>query len=135
MFLILDAISMIREIRRQGRAIGLWGGFLNIPQMVGGLIFVWTIEGAAILISVIVTLVIAGQIHKRTPFSRIIGLCHIPWLGLLPWLVHRLVTVELIWPLKAWVAYVAVTILISLVFDVLDVCRYARGDRTFSWAR
>lgn len=135
MFLLLDAIRMIREIRSKGFAIRMWGGLLNLPQLIGGVIFITTVEGLAILATSILTLVVAGQIHKRNPFSRIIGICHLPWLVLLPWLIYRLQSFDHSVILKCWVYYVAVTIFISLVFDVLDIYRYARGEKTFSWAK
>jgi len=134
MFLLRDSIRMIREIRKKGTAIRLWGGALNIPQLVGGVIFIWTIEGLAVLATVILTLVIAGQIHRRAPFSRLTGLCHLPWLALLPWLVWRLVSVDQGWPLAVWLAYVSAAIAISLLFDAWDVARYLRGERRFSWS-
>ncbi len=135
MFLLLDAIRMIRDIRTQGLAIYLWGGLLNIPQLVGGLIFISTIEGQLVFATLIPTLVVAGQIHKRSPFSRLVGICHLPWLMLFPWLVYRLVNFEhSVW-LKGWAYYVAATILVSLIFDILDLYRYVRGDKTFSWAK
>jgi hypothetical protein len=60
MSLLLDPIRMIRDIRSQGLAIDLWGGLLNIPQLIGGLIFISTIEGQAILVTLILTLTVAG---------------------------------------------------------------------------
>ena len=133
-FLIKDSISMIRDIRAQGGVIGNWGGLLNIPQMIGGLIFIRTIEGIAILVTVVLTLFIAGQIHRNAPFSRAVGLCHIPWLALLPWLVFRLANYEYSAFQTGWLNYVVITISISLVFDVADVVRFLRGDRKFAWA-
>ena len=135
MFLILDAISMIKDIRAQGRAIDLWGALLNIPQLIGGLVFITHIEGQLIFAAEIIALMIAGQIHKRMRFSRLIGICHLPWLALLPWLVHRLQNFEHSALLKGWLYYVAITIFISLIFDALDLYRYVRGDRTFAWAK
>jgi hypothetical protein len=135
MSLLLDPIRMIRDIRSQGLAIDLWGGLLNIPQLIGGLIFISTIEGQAILVTLILTLTVAGQIHKQRPFSRLIGVCHVPWLALLPWLVYRLQDTEHSVPLRIWAYYVAATIFISLIFDCLDLYRYARGEKTFSWAK
>ena len=108
---------------------------MNIPQLLGGLIFIWTVEGAAILVVAVATLVIAGQIHRRMPFSRLTGLCHVPWLALLPWLVYRLLTVDHSLALDLWLIYVAITILISLIFDVLDTVRYLGGNKKFAWAK
>jgi hypothetical protein len=86
MFLFLDPLKMIREIRGLGGFIGTWGGLLNIPQVIGGLLFIRSLEGQIILVTAIFTLVVAGQIHKRAKFSRMIGICHMPWLAMLPWL-------------------------------------------------
>lgn len=135
MFLLLDALRMIRDIRRQGLVIDLWGALLNIPQLVGGLVFIAAIEAQLILAAEIVALAVAGQIHRRQRFSRLIGLCHLPWLVLLPWLGHRLMAHDHAPMLRLWLYYVAVTMLVSLVFDLADVWRYARGQRSFAWAK
>ncbi len=135
MFLITDAINMIREIRGIGGAISRWGFLLNIPQLLGGLIFIRTPEGLVVLVCVIATLFIAGQIHKRNRFSRLIGICHLPWLIMLPWLLIRMATMEHGWALTLWLAYVCITVAISLIFDVWDVARYLKGDKTFNWAK
>jgi len=134
MFLFVDAVNMIRDIRSKGTAIGLWGALLNMPQLIGGLIFVLTIEGQVILGTVILTLAVAGQIHKRQPFSRLIGICHLPWLLLLPWLAYKIQITDHGVLMKSWLVYVAATIFISLIFDILDVYRYVRGEKTFSWS-
>ena len=125
---------MIEAIRGQNWRIWLWGGLLNIPQVLGGLIFVRSAEGLLILVTVILTLLIAGQMHRREPFSRLIGLCHLPWIALLPWIVWRIMAVDHSGIQKAWMIYVVVTILVSLLFDTFDVVRYFRGDKRFSWA-
>ena len=60
----------------------------------------------------------------------------LPWLLLLlpaPWLVYRLQTGDHSLSLQLWSAYVAATIAISLIFDALDLYRYAKGQTTFSW--
>lgn len=135
MFLFFDAIKLIRDIRSKGTAIRIWGGLLNLPQLIGGIFFIATTEGLVVLVTAIVALVVAGQIHKRTPFSRLTGLCHLPWLVLLPWLIYRLQSYDHSVLMKGWLTYVAATIFISLVLDAFDVFRYLRGQRTFSWAK
>lgn len=135
MFLITDAINMIREIRRIGGAISRWGFLLNIPQLLGGLIFVQTPEGLVIVATAILTLCIAGQIHKRHRFTRLIGICHLPWLIMLPWLLMRMATTDHGWALTLWLVYVCITVTVSLIFDIWDVARYMKGDKTFNWAK
>ena len=134
MYLLRDALMMIRDIGRASRVVNIWGALLNVTQLIGGLVFITTLEGQLVLATLILTLVVAGQIHRKTPFSRLIGLCHIPWVALLPWLVYRLQTIEHPVAVQIWGYYVAATISISLIFDALDVYRYATGQRTFSWA-
>ncbi len=125
---------MVSDIKTKGLMIYLWGGLLNIPQVLGGLIFIRTVEGLVILLTVFFTLAVAGQIHKRTPFSRGIGICHLPWLVMLPWLISRITSFEQP-PIQGyWMIYVAIVVSISVIFDVNDVFRYVRGSKTFNWS-
>ena len=134
MYLLRDAFVMIRDIGSTSRVVYVWGALLNVVQLIGGLVFITTLEGQVVLATLILTLVVAGQIHRNTPFSRLIGICHVPWVALLPWLVYRLQTVEHPIELQIWGYYVTATISLSLVFDTLDVYRYTKGQKTFSWA-
>lgn len=133
MRLFADAFRMIRDVGRASRVINLWGGLLNIPQLLGGLWFVRLPEGRWVLITLVFTLLVAGQIHRARPYSRLTGLCHAPWLLLLPWLVLRLRETEHEPVLHAWIVWTLSTIAISLIFDAADVARWVRGQRTFAW--
>lgn len=113
----------------------MWGGLLNMSQLLGGLVFITKVEGLAVLITVLIMLMIAGQIHKRTPFSRLTGLCQLPWLILMPWLVYRLITFEHAVYFQAWGWLVATLMAISLAFVALDVYRYSRGHKQYSWSQ
>ena len=135
MFLVRDAFNMIRQITDQGLVIGLWGALLNIPQFIGGIAFIDSIEGKVVLVLSIGTLMVAGQMHRHKPFSRLIGLCHLPWLVMLPWLVFRLAGHDYS-PLHGyWIHYVVGVVAISLIFDTADIVRYIRGDKSFSWVK
>jgi len=134
MYFLRDALLMIRDIGNTSRVVYVWGALLNVIQLIGGFVFITTLEGQVVLATLILTLGVAGQIHRKTPFSRLIGICHVPWVALLPWLIYRLQTVEHPVELQIWGYYVAATIAVSLMFDALDVYRYAKGQRTFSWA-
>ena len=58
MNLLLDPFRMIGDINRQGGVIPIWGALLNIPQAIGGLVFITAIEGQLILATVIATLLV-----------------------------------------------------------------------------
>ena len=78
MALISDALNMIGDIRNVGGGVSVWGRVLNIPQIVGGLAFITSAEGVIVLVTVLLTLAVAGQIHKTAPFSRLTGMCSRP---------------------------------------------------------
>ena len=67
--------------------IRLWACFYPLPQIVGGLIFIQSLPGLVILLGRLLSGVIASQVHKRTPFSKLMGpLGHAHWvlIGPLP---------------------------------------------------
>ncbi|MGI9355310.1 MAG: hypothetical protein ACR2PF_09160 [Rhizobiaceae bacterium] len=134
MFMFQDVFQMISDIRDKSLGVWIWGGLLNIPQFLGGLYFITAIEGLLVFVTLVLTQLIAAQIHRRFAFSRLIVFCHLPWLALLPWLTYRLVHYGHDLPFRLWLYYVSVTILISLIFEFIEAYRYLRGDKTFSWA-
>jgi hypothetical protein len=129
-----DVLKMIRDIRSASPLVDAWGAALNLPQIVGGLLLLGTLEGRLVLGTVLLTLVLASHIHKRAPFSRSIALCHLPWLALAPWLFHRLQSTSHGTAFQLWGYYVLVTILISLVLDGHDLFLYWRGATTYAWS-
>ena len=48
MFVIKDLLKMIRDIRSANKNVGIWGRALNMPQILGGLVLIYTLEGVAI---------------------------------------------------------------------------------------
>ena len=83
--------------------VDVWGAVLNVPLLLGGLLFATHIEGQLILATEIVSLVVAGQIHKRRPLSRLIGTCHVLWVPLIPFLLYRAAAANLDFWLLSWV--------------------------------
>ncbi|MEM9571325.1 MAG: hypothetical protein AAF996_07655 [Pseudomonadota bacterium] len=107
--------------------IRLWATFYPLPQIIGGLIFVQTAPGLVILLGRILSGVIASQIHKRAPFSKLMGpLGHAHWLLIVPYLGHQLVTQDLSPPLFWFISYVVATTLISGVIDVFELRLYLK---------
>ena len=107
--------------------IRLWATFYPLPQIIGGLIFINTSAGLVILTGRILSGVIASQIHKRAPFSKLMGpVGHAHWLLILPFLVHQLMTQDLSPPLFWFISYVIATSLISAVIDVLELRLYLK---------
>ena len=105
--------------------IRLWATFYPLPQIIGGLIFIQTVPGLVILLGRVLSGIVASQIHKRAPFSKLMGpLGHAHWLIIMPYLIYQLATQDLSQPLFWFIAYVIGTTLISLVIDVFELRTY-----------
>lgn len=74
--LIRDSFAMITDLRRNAPGIGHWGAALNIPHVVGGLIFIQQLEALLVLVTCVVSVMVAAQIHKRAPYSRLTSIVH-----------------------------------------------------------
>ena len=82
-----------------------------------------------------IAVLVAAQIHKRDPFSRLTSICHITWLPVLPLLVPALLRSEEPAYFRAWLLYTVVTMAISLLLDVRNLVLYWSGpDRAFERA-
>jgi hypothetical protein len=107
--------------------IRLWATFYPLPQIIGGLVFIQTAPGLIIFLGRILSGIIASQIHKRAPFSKLMGpVGHAHWVLITPYLIHQLTTQGLSPPLFWFIAYVVATTLISLVIDVLELRTYLK---------
>ena len=133
MWLLTDALAMIGDLRRNAPLIDIWGMVLNAPQLVGGLYFIDSMTGELVLAGVLASLVIASQIHKRRPFSRLAGACHIVWLPLIPLLGASIAQSNRGRAYMVWASYVAITMSISVILDVYDLYRFFfTDDKTYA---
>lgn len=128
-----DIFVLIGDVRRElPRTIDIWGGLLNIPQVIGGLVFIIMPEGAAIFVAWFCAMAVGGQIHRQQRFSRLIGVCHAVWLPLIPFLFLRALDGSdgsvYGQAFVIWLWYVLVTMTVSIVFDALDFWRYVSSD-------
>lgn len=116
--------AFFSDLGRESPVANIWGAVLNVPQLLGGLVF-WDRPGAVIVALVtLLTLIVAAEIHNRDKFSRLTGICHVFWLPLVPF--------ALLWALdpgetagfRIWAVYIAVTMAFSLLLDIRDVYRW-----------
>ena len=63
-------------------------------------------------------------------FVRLMGIGHIYWVPLIPWLWSRLDGFPPAGPFAMWLTSVMLLNSVSLIIDVGDVARYLNGDRT-----
>jgi hypothetical protein len=107
-----------------------WVGTLLAANLVAPLFFLETIEARLVLAALFAGAAIQMFIFKRKGWVRLLGLGHIPWLALVPWLVMRLDWAALDTPFSQWMAAVIALNAASLVIDIVDVIRYFAAERT-----
>ena len=106
-----------------------WVGCLIAANGIAPLYFLGAVEAQVVLAAALAGMAIQLAILRARGFVRLMGLGHVLWLAMLPWLVARLALAPKGSALEAWIAVVLVLDCVSLAIDVTDVVRYARGER------
>ncbi len=107
-----------------------WVGALLAANLVAPLFFLETIEARLVLAALFIGAAIQMIIFKRKGWIRLLGLGHVLWLAMVPWLVMRLDWAALDTPFSQWMLAVIALNAASLVIDIVDVFRYFAGERT-----
>ncbi len=121
---ITEFIAFRRQILARSRLLGAWGFLVNVPPLVGGLMFLNTAAGAAVVVAVPVSLWIALAIHRRRPMSRLIGLCHVVFLPVIALLAGELLREPALSPFGLWVRYCLGVWSACVLLDAFDLFRY-----------
>lgn len=106
----------------------LWLALLFSANFIAPLFFLGSLEGWVVLATGMIAAVLEMIIFARLGFVRLVGLGHIVWFGLVPWLWMRLDD-NAPAALRYWAFAVIVLNSLSLVIDVVDVARYLLGER------
>jgi len=107
----------------------IWLATLMAANMVAPLFFINRIEAQAAFVAINVGAFTGAFLYKQQGFTRLLGLMHWPWIFLLPFLWMRLDAVSAAEPLGIWIRAVLVLNSLSLILDLVDVIKYAIGDR------
>ncbi len=107
----------------------IWLATLMAANMVAPLFFLNHIEALAAFVAINVGAFTGAYLYKQQGLTRLAGLMHWPWLFLLPFLWTRLDIVSVSEPLGIWIRIVLVLNSLSVILDLVDVIRYAAGDR------
>lgn len=125
----MERRTLVHDARSLGWGWRVWFWVLLIVNILGPVVFVTRLEAALTLAAYLVASVIIVVMHRRLGWVRILGLGHVLWLALLPWLIHRYLTTDPGGLFGAWLLSVIVVDLVCLALDVGDIVRYARGER------
>ncbi len=105
----------------------LWVGLLMLLNGVAPLLFIASIEGQVVLLTLLLSAGTMMALFERKGFVRLLGLGHIYWLPLILWLASRLSGSES--PMTEWLLAVIACNSVSLAIDAVDVVRYALGEK------
>lgn len=120
----------MRTMFANGIGLAVWISLLLGANMLVPFIVITTAEGQLVLVSALAGAATQLAIFRVKGFVRLLGVGHVYWLPLLPWLATRLEGSPG-WDLfSLWIVFVIVLNGVSLVIDVRDVWRYVGGERT-----
>ncbi len=121
--------SMMRTMLHLPKPWVAWLAVLIFVNLAGGLYHLGSLEGILVVATFLGAIIVMEAIFKAKGFVRLLGLGHIFWVPLVPWLALRLDWGRLDSAFTLWVAAVVVMNTLSLIIDAITVVQYARGDR------
>ncbi len=107
----------------------IWLGLLVAVNLAGPIYFFEALEAKVVLAAFLASAALMTAIFASKGFVRLLGIGHIFWIPMVPWLWTRLDQVEPGDPLKYWIIAVVIMNSISLIIDAIDVVRYLKGER------
>ena len=122
--MINDFLRFRKDIVEAKPAFKIWGPLLNLTLIFGGIYFYNYIEGILITITTLVSLIIVINIHKKLPLARILGVCHVVWLPLYPFLILKIFQEGLSNEFHYFLVWSILLMTISILFDCYDFYRY-----------
>jgi len=101
------------------------------------ILFIQSVYAQVALAAVTIGVIIMAVIHARLGYVRLLGIGHILWIPMLPWLVCELSNVDHDSWLYWWLVCLIVLNSICLTVDTIDVVRFLRGERDphYVWER
>ncbi|KKM25830.1 hypothetical protein LCGC14_1591000 [marine sediment metagenome] len=107
----------------------LWLMLLVAVNLVLPLLLIGHIEAQLVVAVFFVSMALMVALTMAAGFTRLMGLGHIIWIGLLGFLVLRLGQIPADDLFGVWIRVLIALNAISLVIDAIDVVRYIGGDR------
>lgn len=107
----------------------VWLGLLVAVNGGAPIFFFEMLEAKVVLLAFLASAALMTAIFARNGFVRLLGIGHIFWVPMVPWLWTRLDHVAADSPLGYWILLVVILNSISLIFDAIDVFRYFKGER------
>ena len=109
--------------------LAVWMFLLILANIVVPLFFVTTVEGQLVFAAGMAGVLSMVAIFASKGFVRLLGVGHVYWVPLVPWLWSRLPGFPPDDPFSMWMTAVIILNGVSLIIDVRDFGRYLAGER------
>ncbi len=120
---------MMKTLFVNGVGLAVWMSLLILANMVVPLFFVTNVEGQLVLVAFVASALSMMAIFASKGFVRLLGIGHVYWVPLVPWLWTRLQVFPPDDPFAVWITAVIILNGVSLIIDVRDVGRDLAGER------
>jgi hypothetical protein len=123
-------LTFLKVMFVNGKPLAAWISLLMAVNMVVPLLLIGTLEGQVVLVAFIAGAMTQLAIFKKLGFVRLLGLGHVFWVPMIPWLWTRLESATTYGNFQYWLIAVILLDGVSVIIDATDVFRYVRGERT-----
>jgi hypothetical protein len=107
----------------------IWGAWL-VAVNTACLLFIQHVEAQVALAAVGVAVLAQALIYQRKRFIRLLGVTHVLWVPMLPWIALRLDTLPREeHAFRVWLITLLATNAVSLAIDAWDATRFIFGER------
>jgi hypothetical protein len=127
--MIQGVVKFHRGVMKMHTVLRMWLMLLMGLNMVVPLFFIGRLEAQVIFLTQVMSAALMMALTGKFGFTRILGAGHVLWIPLVYFLWTRLGENPANDFFGVWLRAVLVLNGISLVIDLVDVLRYARGER------
>ena len=108
--------------------VKLWATVVVLVNA-AALLFVTSIYAQVALLAVTFGIFVMSIIYRKHGFVRLLGIGHILWIPMLPWMATELSRLDSGSWLYRWMVVLIVINTICLLVDAIDVTRFLKGER------
>lgn len=123
-------IKFNRGILQLPILVRVWLMLLMSVNLLAPIIYIQRSEARIVLLAFLASFLLMVLITGASGFTRLLGLGHVLWVPLLFFLFSRLDSISVGGSYSAWMRSVIALNSISLVFDLVDIVKFARGERS-----
>ncbi len=106
----------------------LWGVWL-VAVNLACFYFIYHLEAQVVFVVTNIAVLLQAVLYQKMGFTRLLGITHLLWVPMFGWMATRLGSIAEYPDLEMWLAVLFVTNGISFVIDMVDVSRFALGER------